>query len=389
MDDTQIAFVDLINSEKANLKDLHSLLQGIFYTGVCIIAIFGSFVFIMVIPLSNHLKKIWGNLFKAIDNNIVELKIALNERIIKYHNYEDDLYPIENDTVNNKILSFSHSKHYLLRLSILVLLGIILYIASVFIFYVKVEDYMLCKLDFAQTMINRRIFVYQRTFFLTELYADYKDKGFDSLYSFSPLTPSKVGYTLMADKMTKSRRDIYSENVQKVISPRVWEELFANIEDQNGFLKYGLGSAYSDVKWESLFLSTNYENCNFYCFQFLYRELKDMIDFFNKTSEYMDKSSTVYLDGAFSDLLIFIVLSLCGLLFLIMLYFIPYFNKEMKLIKDMQINSECADSSRKQESKNKRGRKISTVIFGFRKKVEEAAKYLKSIEKETSHLSSL
>lgn len=114
-----------------------------------------------------------------------------------------------------------------------------------------------------------------------------------------------------------------------------------------------------------------------------------MIDFFNKTSEYMDKSSTVYLDGAFIDLLIFIVLSLCGLLFLIMLYFIPYFNKEMKLIKDMQINSECADSSRKPESKNKCGRKISTVIFGFKKKVEEAAKYLKSIEKETSHLSSL
>lgn len=202
MDDTQIAFVDLINSEKANLKDLNSLLQGIFYTGVCIIAIFGSFVFIMVIPLSNHLKKIWGNLFKAIDNNIVELKIALNERIIKYHNYEDDLYPIENDTVKNKILSFSHSKHYLLRLSILFLLGIILYIDSVFIFYVKVED-MLCKLDFAQTMINRRIFVYQRTFFLTELYADYKDKGFDYLYIFSPLTQSKVGYTLMADKIKK------------------------------------------------------------------------------------------------------------------------------------------------------------------------------------------
>ncbi|OMJ70194.1 hypothetical protein SteCoe_31876 [Stentor coeruleus] len=335
----QDSFTNLIKNEKQRLKNLNSQLDSLFYVGVCIISVFGVLAFLVIYPLHVYLKGVWSQLHKAAVENFSEVLEALNSRLRIYYDKDDDMYPHE-DNNPSKILSFPHFKHYFLRISAVIMLGILFYILSMYIFFASVQDYMLCKLDFAQSMMNRRVYVYQRTVFLTELYADYKETGFTAMYGFSPMPPSKIGYQLMADKMASSRRDVFQRTVQKVMSSTVWDETFADIDDENGLLRFGLSTGYVDIKWESLFLSTNYKKCDFGCYQLVNQELKDLMIFFNKTSSYTDDSSTIYLENSFKQLVIFISGNLMCLFLIIICYIIPYFTKEQNIIKCMQISSD-------------------------------------------------
>lgn len=362
MYEIQDSFTNLILSEKTRLKKLDYQLNSLFYVGVCIISVFGILAFLVIYPLHIYLKGVWSKLHKAAVDNFSEVLEALNSRMRIYYDMDDDMYPRE-DNNPSQSLSFPHFKHYFLRVSVVIILGTLFYILSMYIFFASVQDYMLCKLDFAQSMMNRRVYVYQRTVFLTELYADYKGAGFISMYGFSPMPPSKIGYQIMAEKMASSRRDVFQKTVQKVMSNYVWEETFAAIDDENGFLKFGLSSGYVDIKWESLFLSTNYKKCDFKCYQFVNQELKDMMVFFNETSNYTDDSSTIYLENAFKQLVIFTSGSLICLLFMIICYIIPYFTQEQNIIKYMQISSDNSDGiAVSKMSKEKVYRKIPVAM---------------------------
>lgn len=334
----QFSFSTLFLTEKNRLVNISTTLNIIFYIGVTIIGIFGSLAFLMIYPLHSQLSNIWSEFYSKIKKNSLNLKKSLSLRISNYYNSEDNLSHLNTRTSANISLEFHFFQHYFIRLSAVLIIGAVLYFISVFVYFSEVQYLMLCRLDFAESMLNRRVFVYQRTIFLTELFADYKGIGLVSMYGYSSLPPSKIGYVIMADKMAASRRDIFQKNVQRVMQANVWDKTFAKIEDEKGFLNLGLSSGYVDIKWESLFLSTNYKKCNYSCYTLLFQELKEMLGFYNRNVNDTDKSSSVYLEEYYKTLLYFIIASLIVSIFIIFGYIIPYFNKEQEIAKFLQIS---------------------------------------------------
>lgn len=371
----QNAFTTLISSEKGRLKILDSKLNWLFYTGMCIILIFGSFLIIIMNPLHVNLKAIWSKFQSGALKNSANIRYALNNRLNKYHDMEDNVYPQESDS-HTSIAYFAHIKHYILRLSLVLILGLILYFVLYFVSFAYVRERMLYKLDFAESIMNRRVYLFQRNYFLMELFADSKGAGIISMYGFTPLPNSKTGYSFIVKKMIDTRRDIFSSNVQNVMRKNIWNENFAFIEDQNGFLKYGLNSAVAEANWESAFVSTNYMIKDFSIYKKIFQELKDFMMFINMTANYTDDSSTIYLEEAFDGLAWFMAVSLGFLLAIMVCYTLPYFYKEQGIIKSMEINENYKNNSNYSDGPKNQKQK---AFYDFSKSFESTKNMAKLI----------
>lgn len=332
----QIAFDDLVYSERLILKNLNTMFISLFIAGICIIGTFESLAIIMNWHLHKNLKQIWNNLQSKISGNYLNIKASLNTRVSKYYNLDDNLYPFEDYSAQKK-LSFSHFWHYLLRLSLIVILGLLLYFISFFVFFANTQYYMMGKVDFADAMLNRRVFVYQRNLFLVELYADYKNVGFIDSYGFSPLFPPKIGYKYMADNMIILRRKAFKRSMQMVIRPEVWNEIYNKIEGETGFLRNGLSDAVIEIKWECLFLSTNFKKCNFGCYDRINSEIKALMSYYDRTADNTDLSSTFSLRNSYDSLMYFNIFGIVLLFGIVAFYILPYFYREMSIVKFMQI----------------------------------------------------
>lgn len=379
----QIAFSDLINSERKALDELNSLFHGLFFTGICIIGVFGSMVFIMNWHLHKNLKQMWNNLQSAICKNSLNIRGSLNARANKYYDIEDDIYPIE-DVTMKKTVSFPHFWHYLSRLSLVIVLGLLIFIISVFVFFAHAQDYMIGKVDFADAMLNRRVYVYQRNLFLVEMYNDYHKVGFTDLYGFSPLFPSRIGYIYMAKKMIILRRNAFKRSMQRVIRPEVWKEIFDEIEGETGFLRYGLSDAVIEIKWECLYLSTNIINCNLDCFNTINNELKILMAYYDRTADTTDKSSTLSLRRTYESLFYFIIFGLLSLFVIVACYILPYFNKEKTIVKYMQIKNQEITNTSKGNKKHDTTKHMSLTGYANKKKVQESTKNIKALLKSSA-----
>ncbi|OMJ72962.1 hypothetical protein SteCoe_28470 [Stentor coeruleus] len=383
LDHLQIAFSDLIDSEKKALVNLKSLFLSLFFTGICIIGVFGSMVFIMNWHLHKNLKQMWNNLQLAICKNSLDIRGSLNARTNKYYDFEDDIYPIEEVTMK-KTVSFPHFWHYLLRLSLVIVLGLLIFFVSVFVFFAHAHDYMIGKVDFADAMLNRRVFVYQRNLFLVEMYADYHRFGFIDLYGFSPLLPSNIGYVYMANKMIILRRNAFKRSMQKVIRPEVWKEIFDEIEGEEGFLKYGLSDAVIEIKWECLFLAANIIKCDLDCFNTINNELKTLMIYYDKTADTTDKSSTLSLKSTYESLLYFIIFGLFSLFTIVACYILPYFHREKTIVKYMQIKNHELTNTSKSNKKHNTTKHMSLAGYTNKNKRQESTKNIKALLKPST-----
>lgn len=170
---------------------------SIFLSGVCIILIIGSLAIAVNWCLHNNLKQMWLDLQDINWKNSMHLKASLNE-YMKYffiigefekimgtsdinkfgeNSYlKHDFYAFE-DNDNYKKGSFQNFWYYLLRIGLIIILGLILYFISYFLFFANIQSYMMAKIDFADAMLNRRVFVYQRNLFLDEMHAGYPKVG--------------------------------------------------------------------------------------------------------------------------------------------------------------------------------------------------------------------
>ncbi|OMJ87905.1 hypothetical protein SteCoe_10318 [Stentor coeruleus] len=383
IDHLQIAFSDLIDSERKALVELESLFLSLFFTGICIIGVFGSMVFIMNWHLHKNLKQMWDDLQSAVLKNSLNIRGSLNSRANKYYDTEDDIYPIE-DIIVKQTVSFPHFWHYLSRLSLVVVFGLIIFFVSVFVFFAHAQDYMIGKVDFADAMLNRRVFVYQRNLFLIEMYADYNRFGFTDLYGFSPLFPSNIGYIYMANKMIILRRNAFKRSLQKVIRPEVWKEIFAEIEGEEGFLRYGLSDAVIEIKWECLFLAVNIRKCNLDCFNKINNELKTLMAYYDRTADTADRSSTLSLKSTYESLFYFIIFGLLSLFIIVACYILPYFQKEKNIVKCMQIKNQDITNTSKGNKKHDTTKHMSLTGYVNKSKIKESTKNIKSLLKPST-----
>ncbi|OMJ95983.1 hypothetical protein SteCoe_546 [Stentor coeruleus] len=343
MKNIQKSFDSLFSSEKQRLQVLKSKFSWLFYLGICIMLAFSSLLMIMLYPLHKGLNIIWTKFYSEAKKNSLNIRYALNNRVSKYHDMDENFYPQESE-IHAHNLTFPHIKHYTFQLGFLIIFGFVLYYISIFIFCAKIQQHLIFKIEFSESMLNRRVYLFQRGFFLNEIFADYKNIGFCSLYGFSPLPPSEIGYTYMSKKTSNSRKDIFQSYLQDVMQSNVWETTFATIKGHNDFLRYGFNSGLFDIRQESWFLMTNYENCEFKCFLKVNNNYKDLMIFFNETWNDADDSSKIYLKKASQEFLLYLHISIGFILAVILCCTLPYFSKEQKIVKHLKIN-ECDRST--------------------------------------------
>lgn len=142
----------------------------------------------------------------------------------------------------------------------------------------------------------------------------------------------------MAQKMALLRKKVFKNTIQTVIHPDIWEEMYDKVKGQDNFLHYGLSDAVIEIKWECLYLSTNFKTCNLNCYQTINENLKLLMEYYDKTANYTDMSSTWSLQKSYRSLLHFTFLTLIFLFCFLTLYIIPYFRMEQALVRYMQMS---------------------------------------------------
>ncbi|OMJ84238.1 hypothetical protein SteCoe_14657 [Stentor coeruleus] len=330
----QNSFTSLILSEKARLSSLSTNFYYFFLVGVCLIAIFGLLSFIVICPLHKYLSEIWNELYKTTVLHSFAIRTKVNNRVEKF--FHIDEYFMLDDLDIVKKTHFSHLWHYTARLFILVGLGLGLYFISMFVFYSSIEEYMKSKIDLADAMNVRRARISQRTMFAIEIFADYNGYGFGDMYGANIFPDSETSFNQLIIIIANSRRNLFKFSTQKILTNSVWTETYDIIPSENETLHYGIISGTFEMKIEAQYLSKVYKNCNFTCFQKIYKESKILMTYFISSLQRVDSSPNYYIVSMFKSLVIFTILSLFILLLLVVCYIFPYLSNEQKMVQHIQ-----------------------------------------------------
>ncbi|OMJ65764.1 hypothetical protein SteCoe_37652 [Stentor coeruleus] len=308
---------------------------------VTYLTIFGSVLFSVlflilsasIFVLNKKQSAIWGLLIVKIKENYKTIKGNILNRLTRVHN-NTDYDALEDNLTTKDRFSINHSIKYLLIVSSLILIITFFYLSFYFIFYNKILEYLLFRLDFLNVMVNRRTKLTQASYFSLEIIANNKNQDLANRFSNFTIFPEpEMLFEKLITELSGISQVFLNPSYKKNTPKNVWILINDKFENSNPILKYGISPAYKSLMLIDLKDKLEYADMGSY-----FNDINDVIDSFENINPITDQAlknkvlDEFYLLMVFDILAAFVLISLC--LFIYKVYFTRE-KKEMEYIKSV------------------------------------------------------
>ena len=328
---------EIVTCEQDQASQFSNLSTVLIFIGSAVISVCTLILIIFAYYVQGRLNSLWNRIRTVACNEKNKVSQVCSERLDFIHNYAFPLDDHYNNSAKNTTFRFNYVKRYILRVSVLAILGIIFYIVSNFVFYSSFYSLLSRKAQLLYYLALSRIH-------LTELdFCTLKSSTVGTYLvpeGFYPsITPISTDYFLSLNTMFYTLHN----NTNKIISPYFRDLLgeetlslfVSNCGDNVAIMNYGLAAAICNLEFDALLISYSKTNVSVDIIVNYYSNLRDLglynEEIFLQTNEY----SKQIINTKLNQLIIFTV-SFCLLLLIIYAaFYYPFFASEQKKVSNM------------------------------------------------------
>lgn len=248
------AFNGLNECEVQRTNDMNYIVTYLTIFGSVLFSVLFLILSVSILVLNRKQSAVWGLLILKIKDNYKAIKVNILNRLARVHN-NTDYDALEDSLPDNDGFSINHSIKYLIIVSSLILIIAFFYLSFYFIFYDKILEYLLFRLNFLNSMVNRRTKLTQASYFSLEIIANNKNQNLAHRFSNFTIFPEpEVLFEKLNNELSVISQVFLNPIYKKNTPKNVWVLINDRFENSNSILKYGISPAYSVIKDESLML---------------------------------------------------------------------------------------------------------------------------------------
>lgn len=326
------AFNGLNECEVQRTNDMNYIVTYLTIFGSVLFSVLFLILSVSILVLNRKQSAVWGLLILKIKDNYKAIKVNILNRLARVHN-NTDYDALEDSLADKDGFSINHSIKYLIIVSSLILIIAFFYLSFYFIFYDKILEYLLFRLNFLNSMVNRRTKLTQASYFSLEIIANNKNQNLAHRFSNFTIFPEpEVLFEKLNNELSVISQVFLNPIYKKNTPKNVWVLINDRFENSNSILKYGISPAYSVIKDESLMLIDLKDKLEYSDIGGYLKDINDVIDSFENINPITDKAlknkvlDEFYLLVVFDILAALVLIGLCAFIYRI------YFSKEKKEI---------------------------------------------------------
>ena len=266
----------------------------------------------------------------------IEIKQSITERVAHYHNLTDFLdenYESSIPKLGN--LNFRHSFRYLAKFSVFCIAAVVLFMVNTFVFYQDLEDLLNIR---PLVVLLRKTNSMELAFYTLETQCTGTNYSITALYQHAGVLGDPMANYDNVDAGYLLHLDGYKDkNLEKMMSSTLQQTIYEEILNVDPFLAFGtyLGIRYIEEESHRIVfddLKNSYDQLQsfFYHHQSLNNVLRNTVNITNNDSQNIINHQINYL-------IIFNVVSCSVLILLFFAFYLPLFNYEIRVIKNLTL----------------------------------------------------
>ncbi|OMJ73654.1 hypothetical protein SteCoe_27615 [Stentor coeruleus] len=248
----------------------------------CSIAILALFISLVIIAslLSKDISKIMQFFLGKAKENYPSMRLCILDRLYNQHNVLDADSDIEKHGHRSNIV-LKTSRNYIFIALATVLTCLICFIVFYYYFIVQIQNSMIFRIDFLNTMGNRRSKMVQLSYMTLEILANEQDQELCLRYGdFCYFPEFKSMFTQLNIELRLLRQKLHGR-LYKIYTPQsVWDMLYKSTDLQYGIFSKGLSQGLTLLRRETYFLIQMEKTLSFQDFEYYFKQLKEGIDSF-------------------------------------------------------------------------------------------------------------
>ncbi|OMJ95621.1 hypothetical protein SteCoe_862 [Stentor coeruleus] len=337
--------------EELTITKNYLLIAGVGITGIALL-----FIIVYLLSIDKHLNSLWQYLRKRVKNGHCEVKNMISDRLCNYHSVFD-VHNKEDDEVKEWTeISYKHSLHYLMRFSLIFVLGAVLYIVSAVVFFEHIHVNLINRPKLISILIQRRIQLTELCIYSleTEL-ATREDSLIDMFPNFDSFIPTSLTITNIVDNIILTRKILIKDEIKSLMSTDLYSYIFEYLPDTPHFLVFGTFRGLAFLIQESYFISFNNAKDTQETLENFFEQVIEFNKITEMTSSLANDNSKKIIEEQLNNLIYFISASCLILIAVYFAYFYPYLCSEIHVVKNItkillilpSISEEFATGNRK------------------------------------------
>lgn len=289
--------------------------------------------------LQNKLNLLWNEIKNSVLNENNSLKQVCLDRLETVHNKKDIPEFTKKSLQKDKIIQFAYAKKYLLRTSILLIVGSIFYLLSNYVFFAKLEEMLSKRPLLLNNLVSSRINLSRLDYWGKQVIT--KDLGIDIIIRYQEFIPISVNYDRELEEaavlLHKNSFQILSNNYQVLLSEDLWNGFVAGIPNSLDVVKYGTISLIENLIFEIHYIGYG---------KLLIGEIVDLyLKFYNNTVYYGLISEDIFQKVAehsksviytfLSTYVFFSIWFSIIVVFMHAFFYYPFFTNEQRKVENM------------------------------------------------------
>jgi heme/copper-type cytochrome/quinol oxidase subunit 4 len=332
----QEAIDDLRTCESSRISTLTKIVYYLMLAGLVTVGLSFLIVLWYLIKVDKQINLCWNRFSQTVEDNYSLLKGIAIDRLAQYHKiYNQDDEKISHRPKKTK-LKFNFYWNYMIKFSILFILSVFLYLVAVLVFYNNIQSYLNYRLKFILTIGDTRVKLIQLAYFTIEEESTYRLYPKVNLFNYTLSPDLRVSFNRTNEALVKLRREIKSPSVYQYIPNQVWTMLYSQVDQYNGFLKYGALAGIDYYRYESMcILSPSCRNKNLNLTTY-FNSLSGLIAVLTNVTSTADIDSKIQIEKELNSLIYFTVFILVFFIIFYTVYYLPYLTKQQDTVKKIE-----------------------------------------------------
>ena len=287
--------------------------------------------------VQGRLNSLWNRIRAVACNEKNKLSQVCIERLDTIHNYKFDSDSYCSNFKTGNMIRFNYVKRYILHVVVLVILGLIFYLVSNYVFYTSFYTLLSRKSQLLYYLILSRIHLTELDFCTLKAATVGTSQELADFYpNFIPIsTDYFADLNIMFYTLHNNTNAIISQGFRDLLGEEALSSLVNNGGDTVGIMNYGLAAAISNLEFDALLIGYSKNQPPIDIIVNYYSNLRVLGEYNKGLFHEVNEHSKQVITTILNQLIIFTV-SFCSLLLVIYAaFYYPFFTSEQKKVSDM------------------------------------------------------
>ena len=328
---------EIVICEQEQASQFSNLSTVLIFIGSSVISVCTVILITFAYYVQGRLNSLWNQIRTVACDEKNKVSQVCRERLDSIHNYAFPLDDHYKNSTKSTIIRFNYMKRYILRVAVLVILGVIFYIVSNYVFYTSFYMLLSRKAQLLYYLILSRIHLTELDFWTLKSAIVGTSLARENF--FPNIIPISTDYFSNLNSMFYTLHNdtnaIISPYFRDLLGEETLSLFVSNCGNNVAIVNYGLAAAISNLEFDALLISYSKTQVSFDIIINYYSNLRDLglynEEIFLQTNDY----SKQIISTKLNQLIIFTV-SFCLLLLIIYAaFYYPFFASEQKKVSNM------------------------------------------------------